>query len=215
LIRQYFSDLFIAIRDTTRAVVLFNEPRLPSFAALNAQGMAFFSTSAEDDEVFFVEDIPHQCGHVLFNVLTLDPSRVMGVSRETKLRQFTGRDDETRTVYEAFHGAFTEALMCHCFDRVIEAPGFTDRQRHELLGRFAFIMNRSVVDLRALDRRELFTDAGWTYMAAFKQQFEEIRRRRRGELAQFDVSRQPYVFSYGTFLTDNPVDRGIPVSPGS
>lgn len=204
IISQYDSAYYEEMLRVTRKIVLFEgEPN--SFTALATHGIAFLNTREVDDEVFFVEDLVHQCGHLVFSSLTLETQDFLAVEAEAPLRRLTRDERETRTVYEAFHGVFTEAHMNRCLDICFERRLFAGRQAYELLGRLAYILKRSSRDLRNLGHSEIFTIKGQLLMSWFTQVYNEISQRQVALLSGFDTSNQPYNFSYAKFLELNPM----------
>jgi hypothetical protein len=203
IIAQQHPDYHREILQVTRKIVLF-AGRSNSFAALAAHGMAFLNTHPEADEVCFLEDLLHQCGHLVFSAITLDASDFLAVDAGTPMGRINALDEDARTIYEAFHGVFTEAHMNRCLDLCHQRQVFTGRQAHELVGRLAYILRRSNGDLRNLSRPELFTGKGRLLMSWFSQVYNEIAQRRSALLGTLDTSNQPYTFSYARFAELNP-----------
>ena len=55
-----------------------------SFATIKAHGMAFFNVYQDEyDEVFFVDDIAHQTGHIIFNVMIYESNRFFKKDKNT------------------------------------------------------------------------------------------------------------------------------------
>lgn len=203
IIARHDPDYFREVLRVTRKIVLFaGEPS--SFTALSAHGMVFVNTRETDDEVFFVEDLVHQCGHLVFSALTLEMQDFLAIEAEVPLRLLTCDAREARTVYDAFHGVFTEAHMNQCLDLCLENRVFAGRQAHELAGRLAYILKRSSWDLGNLCRPEIFTPKGLLLMGWFAQVYNGIIQRRAALLSALDTSNQPYAFSYTKFLELNP-----------
>jgi len=204
IIRQYIPDYYEMILKVTRKIVVYSSERPFSFATLSAHGIAFLNASENDDEVFFIEDLIHQCGHVIFSALTLDPQEVLRIAPNTPLKQLTGDGRDTRNIYSTLHGVFTETWMNRCMDLCCDSGVFSQRQRHELLGRFALILTRFGCDLRNLTVDHIFTWQGQLFLKWFARVYREIVANRYDLLSQFDISNQPYCFSYERFLTSNP-----------
>lgn len=209
ILRDHYGNYYSAVLKVIRKIVIFNNPNVNSFATVSAHGIAFLSASPDDDAVFFIEDLLHQCGHVIFSAATLQRSDYFAVSPDTPLGRFTQGEEENRTVYVTFHGVFTEAVMNQCLEICYETNLFSGKQRHELLGRFAFILKRFYRDLENLSHEEIFTEKGLRLYAKFAKVFEEIYMRRKNLLSAFDTSNQPYNFSYGKFRKLNPLDKKI------
>lgn len=207
IIKSVNTHCYEDILKVTRKVLVFKGQQPNSFATISAHGTAFLNADEEHDEVFFIEDLIHQCGHVMFSALTLDKKEFLKLDADTPLNVFTGNDRETRTVYSAFHGIFTEALMSLCLNSCYEKEVFVGSRRHELLGRLAYILKRFNCDLRDIGHFEMFTEKGRMLYCWLAQIFNDISRRRMDILLKLDTSNQPYNFSYVKFLELNPLDK--------
>jgi hypothetical protein len=197
-------DYHRVLTSVTRQVVVFQSDRLNSFAGASAHGVAFLNRTG-DDEVFFLEDIVHQCGHVMFTAVTVDRSRFLAIDPEATVDSVVAVERDLRSVYGFLHGAFTEYEMIRCLDSCLEADVFSGRRRHELIGRLACIFQKNWADLDYhLDEKGVFTEEGLRLYGIFRESLEGLRRR-RPELLYFDMSNQPYSFSYEKFAQLNPI----------
>lgn len=193
------------IEATVRQVVLFQSESLNSFATVSAHGIAFLNVSARDDEVFFVDDLLHQCGHVMFNAATARRKDYVAVDPETPIGSFHDHPDDDRPVYVVLHGAFTEFAMVHGLRLCDEHGVFSGRQAHELRGRLAFISQKTAIDLRNLAPASLLTPAGRALYETFRAAFERLRHERPELLSGYSMAGQPYNFSYELFARANPL----------
>jgi hypothetical protein len=206
IIRQQLPDYYEQMVTVTKRIVIYSGARPYSFATLSAHGIVFLNSSAEDDEPFFIEDLIHQCGHLIFNALTLEPQQFLRIAPRTPLKDLTGDERDTRDIYTTLHGVFTAAWMNRCMDRCCDSSLFSPRQRHELLGRFALILTRFGCDLRNLTGDGIFTERGQFLLSWFAWVYCEIVGKRYDLLAPLDISNQPYCFSYESFQMLNPLD---------
>src|SRR5262249_42022183 len=106
LLKRWHQRYYDNVLKATKRIVIFNSDRMNSFASMSAHGIAFLNASVCDDEIFFLEDIAHQCGHIVFNALTFETEAYLAVDPDTPLWTYNNRPLETRTVYEAVHGVF-------------------------------------------------------------------------------------------------------------
>lgn len=194
-----------AILAVTRRLSIFRAEHGNSFAAVPAHGMAFLRVDEDPSEVFFIEDLLHQCGHIIFSAMTLDPSTFLRIEPDTSLGVLTGDGAESRSVYVTLHGVFTESLMTRCLDLCLDDSSFAERGlRHELIGRLAYIVLRFGIDLPSISRPEIFTDRGLQLLEAARRVLAETYERRGDLLHRVDLSNQPYAFSYERFVERNP-----------
>jgi hypothetical protein len=203
LLARHAPDYHEQMLMVTRRVCVYRGAQPFSFAAMAAHGIAFLNTPAEADEAFFIEDLVHQCGHMVFSALTLHDNHLLAVAPDLPLREITGHPLETRSVFEALHGVFTETRMNECLDACCDAPHWSAAQRHELLGRFALILTRFGVDLKNLARDGLFEQQGRELIAWSAGVYSRVAQKRYSLLASLDISNQPYAFSLERFLERN------------
>ena len=209
ILKACHPTIYALLVKVTRKLAVFQSPALNSFATLSAHGVAFLNATIDDDHVFFIEDLVHQCGHIVCNTATFEKQQYFLISPETPLVDFTREHGETRTVYATFHGVFTEVLMNHCFSACFDEAGFVGREKHELAGRLAFILRRFELDLQSLTVDGIFSNEGLMFLSRFTQVFLEIHARRRDLLVSCDTSNQSYNFCYRTFLELNPADLAL------
>ncbi|WP_160093673.1 hypothetical protein [Rhodococcus sp. T7] len=198
------------LADAVRRVTVHRAGHVHSFATPAAHGAVFLAAAEDDTDIGFVEDLVHQGGHVLCTAMTVDREVFFTVPAETPLADITGIVDETRSLYEAFHGVFTEAAMILTLNRLLDLDGLTPRQAHESRGRLGLIGSRAVADLANVCRPGLFTDEGLRILKYCRLALIETIDRRREELAALDLTGQPYAFSYAAFVARNPLDHDLP-----
>jgi len=197
-------DYFSQIRMAVKRIVLYSSDRPYSFATLGAHGIAFLNVSTGTDEIFFVEDLVHQCGHVLFSAMTLDPTDILQLAPTLPLAKISGEGKDTRDLYTTLHGVYTEAWMNLCLDNCCDLAVFSPRQRHELMGRFALILTRFGCDLRSLSYEGVFNQNGTMLLHWFIDIYRDIVSRRHELLAPLNIQNQPYCFRYENFVNANP-----------
>jgi hypothetical protein len=203
LIAELYPTYYRALVSVTRAIVVFSAQGVNSFAAPAAHGVAFLNSCECDDEIFFVEDLAHQCGHVLFAAATLDRDAYFAVDSERPAATMDG-DDEVRSLYVVLHGVFTEMVMTHCLERCLDSGRFAGRQLHELEGRLAFVLARYASDLAVLAEEGIFTTQGRWLFAGLLRAFEDAVERRGAAVGRLRLGNQPYNFSYERFAAANP-----------
>lgn len=207
IMRRSTPALFTALRTVTRRVFLYNADLPNSFATLSAHGVAFLNAKDDNDEVFFLDDLAHQCGHILFNALTHEKDRFLARPANTPLRDFCRDQDDPRSLYSAFHGLFTFSMILWILRTCVARDEFFERQRHETLGRIAFNLGKFEIDLNNLAAPGLFTDDGRALYDLFAGAYDNVFRAYHRVVQDFDLSDQPYVFDYARFVARNPPER--------
>jgi hypothetical protein len=205
IVAKRYPFYFEHILKVTRKILVYNSRRPYSFASVSAHGMAFLNAHNRDDEIVFLEDIVHQCGHIIFSAMTLEKQEYFQVDPETPLSEFTHANEDETSVYGAFHGLFTQANINRCLLDCYQNSEFSGRQLHELLGRLSDDMKRFKSALYLLAHREIYTELGWLLFHEFKQLFEKLERESHALVNSFDTSNQPYIFDYDKFQKLNPL----------
>lgn len=199
-------DFWKLIENFTREFVVFSSPNHNSFAGVMQQGTAYFNIeNRQKSAVFFIDDIAHQCGHIIFNVLTLETNKFLKVAKDHPLNGFSLNPQESRGVYSAFHGLFTYTTILHSLDNALKSNTLDEIQCHETLGRMGFYMNKFYADLKLMNNTDILTEEGLGYHRQFAECFNTIFQEYGKKLTLFDYSNQPYIFQYDLFQILNPI----------
>lgn len=199
----------VNISRCVRRLVVFCAPNVNSFASIGAHGAAFINAAADDDEIHFIEELAHQCGHVVFSAATFDNDLLFNTSPHAPMRTLTGRTDDSRSLYVVLHGVFTEIAIISCLESLLVEHGRPLRQRHELQGRIAFIISRLAADLSNLAHPEIFSPSGVALYRKFLDIFGQAHAKQRHLVQRADFSNQTYNFSYRRYAELNPqLDAG-------
>jgi HEXXH motif-containing protein len=199
-IEERWPALAEAIANVVRYVVVFDDPAKNSFALTSAHGVVFLNSSLGETESFFVEDLAHQCGHVMFAAAWEGAEPLLLVAPETTVGDVVGTDDD-RPLEVALHGMVTQTLMTSALHRLLGAP---DVNRHETTGRLLFAILRLGLDLRALASQPVYSDAGIPLVHELVAAYGAMAERYRDALLGANFSEQPYNFDYAAYLERNP-----------
>jgi HEXXH motif-containing protein len=207
--RRHTPALYEALCAVTRQVVLYRADQPNSFASLSLHGAAFLNVPADCEEVFFADDLAHQCGHMMFNALTQEKDRFLARSATTPLREICEDQHDPRTLYSAFHGLFTYSTILWILQSYETGGHSSDRQRHDALGRIGFNLNKFALDLESLAAPGLFTDDGRAIYELFAAVYDAIFGAYGRTVRELDLSDQPYVFDYARFAARNPLPQSF------
>jgi HEXXH motif-containing protein len=191
-----------------RRIFVFQHPNVNCFASLNAHGVVCFNALDRDDEVFFVDELVHQVGHVIFSAMTTRRRDFFVVDPDLTIEQLglRSRRGELRNVYTMLHGLYTEHMMVRCLRKLDERQVFSGRQAHELRGRLAFIARKRQIDVANLSQPGICSPLGERLVALFCGASHRLERE-RPDLFRIDLRGQPYNFSYDLYVRSNPPDR--------
>ncbi len=204
IIKENNYDYFSLIKKAVKKVMIYEgEPY--SFAAIQAHNMIFLNADDENDEVFFLDHILHEGAHVIFNTLTYDSKmELFTVPFKTNLSVITKDETDHGELYGRFHGMFTQSNINQCMEICINKNSFRGKQHRELLGRFSSNMKRFKSGVEKFNIPELYKDEGEKWYSFFSSRYNELYIRNEKLVNSFDVSNQPYVFSYEIFDKTNP-----------
>ena len=199
-------DFLRLLKTTCRELVVFNSETQYSMAALSYYGVGFINVANETrKKLFFVDDIAHQCGHVIYHALTLKVENFLKVHKESPLKEFTYIDGESRTVYGAFHGLFTYTTILHSLDKCLDNSIFHENEKHEAIGRLGFYMDKFQKDLEHMNDKRILTNQGFEFYEMFLSGYKKIKKKYRSLLFSLDYKNQPYLFNYKLFQAINPL----------
>lgn len=215
-IKEYAPEQFSIIEQCCKSIYLFNtDPEnTNSYASGSALGMVFFNIyQKEYDEVFFIDDIAHQSGHVIFNNLIFEIKSFYKeeMDQDLLLKDFdclkTTIDARTFNVLvHALHTYYTTLL---CYNECMKGECFKDNktQYNETLGRIGFYQLKCKYDLKSLDLiidhysglENIFTKRGIDFIGELKDYFNKINEKWTPITKDFKYDNQEYNFSLKKF----------------
>lgn len=221
LIRTFVPTQYELIEKYSPKCVIFNVDTYQrnSFATLSAQGIGFFNAYQDDyDDVFFVDDIAHQTGHVIFNIMIYESNRFFKKDKNTILEVINMPDGsliENRDLHVIFHALYTYYTSFICLDACIENNVWEGKKKHEAMGRIAFYINKCYRDILLIDNpihseekaTEYFTNDGLLIYRELKIKWKDMYKKWFDTTKHFDMSNQPYNFTYSKFLELNPLPQ--------
>ncbi|NIG56552.1 hypothetical protein [Chitinophaga sp. Cy-1792] len=208
LMKKIVPEYCSYIEKTNREIALINCYNKFSLAAFGYFGTAFLNVQNEPhDEVFFIDDIAHQCGHILFYPLSMPFTEYLSTDHRTPMKEFTQVEWEERDIYGCFHGLFTYTTILHCLNECLDQNIFTGKQQHEALGRLAFYMDKFRKDLASMNDPLLLSDKGFEYFDMFKAGYDRMYEKYKSIIRKMNFSNQYYLFNYSSFNTLNPISK--------
>ena len=203
LIKICTPNLHNALMTSLRSIVLFQHPVVNSFAALQLHGMIFLNVCRPATTVFFLDGLVHQGGHVIFSEATLNRQDYFKVHPDTKIETISGRKD-SRSVYEALHGLYTEYALIEVMDRARRILDLDPSKIIELQARTAFILQRLNGDLQHFSpyKNTVFSSEGMEVFAHFERIADQTEKKWPSAIT-FDFEGQPNEFDLDKFLRKN------------
>lgn len=215
-IKKCSPDFYKLINKCCKKVVLFktNPENTNSFATVKAHGMAFFNVYQEDyDEVFFVDDIAHQTGHIIMTTLTFKRKDYFLIDENLNIKSIVNNPKEYRSFYILFHALYTYYTTLLCLDNCIESNCFNQKQKHEAIGRIGFYLNKYGLDLRKLYKvanyyggfAKILSKNAIPVFKTVNNKYLNMEEKWHNVVMKFNYDNQPYNFTYKKFAKLNPL----------
>lgn len=198
--------LYSAIQKCCKGVIFTHAENINSFASETAQGVVFLNVESKDEAslIFFIEEMSHQCGHVIFSFLTADRSLLFKGDPTQKISDFTNNSWDKRDIYTIFHGVFTELAICETLSTAIEnSSNFTEQEQVELSGRLGYIVQRMQLDGSYLKAIGNLNQSGHDLKAYLLACVDEALSDLYPLVHDMDFSNQPYNFLLPAFIQKN------------
>jgi len=218
LIKELVPTHYALITTSTKKAIIFNVDTAlrNSFAALDVYGVCFSNAYQEDyNEVFFVDDIAHQTGHIIFYALVFEKESFFKVDPHTSLQEIypSSEQGHYRDIYILFHALYTYYTTFICLDACLSASVFDGEKKYEALGRIGFYLSKCDLDLNLILSKsdyssgpeDIFTDEGLIIFKRIKRVFNGIADKYQDQIEGFNFSNQSYNFMQSKFIELNPM----------
>ena len=157
------------------------------------------------NELFFIEHLLHEGGHIIFNNITFDSKNELFIfDYKTLFKDIEGFEKEHGDLYSRFHGIFTHYLISSNFHNFLKKDvykGDCDRIK-ELEGRFCFDMNKYKISLE-LFSKDILSEKGYELYNIFLAKYHEIINSNSNLINKYNLDNQTYMFSFEKFCQSN------------
>jgi len=215
IIEEFNPVWFETLSRHLKKIVLFEDKsgKRNSFATQSVHGCIFLNCEQDNyNEVFFIEDVAHQSGHVIFNAFLASDVQIFKVDKDLDIYLDIEKNEfnEPRAIYVVMHAMYTYECIISCFQKCLENNVFTDHKRHELIGRLTYTLHKFIRDYKLLTKKNsdgdnlYFTEYGEEILNWFNETFENCINEYNNIIKFTDITNQPYNFSYEEFLKLNP-----------
>ena len=217
-IKQYTNNHYSLIEKCCKKIVLFEtDPKnTNSFATINAHGIAFLNIyQKEYDEVFFIDDIAHQTGHIIMTTLTFKRKDYFLIDENLNINNITNKHNEYRSFYILYHALYTYYTSTLCLDNCLSNNCFNKKQEYEAIARIGFYLLKYKYDMDNFRKvinhykgiEKVLTEKGIAVFKKINDQFMFIRNKYYDTLKSFSYENQPYNFTYKEFIKLNPIQK--------
>lgn len=215
-IKNSNNEQYNLIEQCCKKIVLFktDPENTNSFATINAHGIAFFNVYQEEyDEVFFIDDIAHQTGHIILTTILFERKKYFIIDENSNIKTITKNDAEYRSFYILFHALFTYYTTLLCLDACLENISFDKRQSDEIKGRIGFYLLKYKSDLSNFQQivshfgkiEHVLTNSGIDIYKKIEDKYFEIYHKYSNEVGKFNYANQPYNFTFKNFIEQNQI----------
>lgn len=204
---RYCPRIARRLQACTRQIYLFRATLPNSFGSMSAHGAVFFNVPEDADEVFFLEDLAHQCTHVAFNAMTHDRRRYLSADPHQSLGDLIKDAAERRSLYTVFHALYTYVVIADVLRTMLNTGELDERQHHEARGRLAYNLLKFRIDLHRMRKPGLYTAKGLMLYKRFAACCAHHTLHDAHHVEGLDLSNQPYNFSYAHFVQCNPLEE--------
>lgn len=218
---QYIKDSievhFNLIEQCCKKIVLFKtDPKYTnSFATINAHGIAFLNVYQDDyDEVFFVDDVAHQTGHIIMTTILFERKKYFIIDENQKIGTITKNESEYRSFYILFHALYTYYTTFLCLDACLQNNCFDKRQIHEAKGRIGFYLLKCESDLLNFQKvinyyekiENVLSIEGIEIFQNIENKYFEMLKKSK-DTPPFNFKNHPYNFTYSEFIKLNQLEN--------
>ncbi len=208
-------SIYALIKLVSNKFILFDsDPNImDSFMSVGAYGAAFLNAFQKDyDEVFFLEDISHQVGHLIFEAMTYKTATFYKIDPGTYIENIWECKD-TRSLRILLHAIFTYVVITDCLGTCLESKVFSNfRKQQETEGRLVFTLVKFKHDLdllREAPLADILTEEGMKICNLMSETYEKAALKHQNSLQTIRVSKQPYNFTYSIFIEENAISLNV------
>lgn len=212
-IKNNSTEHYKLIEQCCKACIMFktNPDNTNSFATINAHGIAFFNVYQDDyDEVFFVDDIAHQTGHIILTTLFHERKKIFKIDENQNISKILKTKDY-RDFYILFHALYTYYTTLICLDDCLKNNSFSSKQQIEAIGRIGFYLNKFNSDLNSFEKinthykgiENVITTIGIDLYNEIKRNYFKLYKKWDPTVSKLNFNNQTYNFSFSIFVKNN------------
>jgi hypothetical protein len=162
------------------------------------------------DEVFFVDDIAHQTGHIILTTLFYDRKSIFKIDENKNIDEILKTKDY-RNFYTLFHALYTYYTTLICLDDCLKNNSFNAKQELEAKGRIGFYLSKFIIDLNNFEKITIYYDGVENVLTAIginlhveiRDKYFEIFKKWNHITSKYNYKNQTYNFSFSVFTKNN------------
>ena len=189
-----------------------NPEHFNSFATINAHGIAFLNVYQENyNEVFFVDDLAHQTGHIIMNTFWFDKKKHFLIDENFEIKICTDNPKEYRSFFILFHALYTYYASVSCLENCIDKDFFDDDQNKEAIARIGFYERKYRYDLECFAKvcehfkgiDNVIKEDSKVLYSQINKKFLQLEKRWIKVISPMSFTNQSYNFDFTKFKKEN------------
>ncbi|RBW54692.1 hypothetical protein DS884_17230 [Tenacibaculum sp. E3R01] len=210
IIKEHLPEFYKELIFANKKIYLHDNPKILNFTSIETLGMLYFYVLGNKNIIYFIEELIHQGSHNYLYYIVHNRKDFFKIDVDNLvMRNFTLQNWDYRTVYGAFHGLFTVYQRVKYFDKLLMKNIFSDREKHELLGRFTDQFSRFRTGLELLNLEDIYTDKGLKFYKKLDNECATILKKYNFLQNEFNLSNREVDFRYSDFCELNSFDDFI------
>ena len=207
IVKEHLPVFYEELVFANKKIYLHNNPKILNFASIETLGMLYFYVLGNNNLIYYIEELIHQGSHNYLYYVVHNRKEYFKIDVDNIImRDLTQQDWDYRNIYGAFHGLYTVTQRVECFDILLSKNVFSNREKHELLGRLVDQFSRFRTGLELLNLEEVYTPKGIECYNALDQKCMNFLHKYKKLEQEFDLSNRDLDFRYNDFCTLNPYD---------
>lgn len=199
MLKNFSNEFYELFEDAVKKILIYNSKNQRSFATIRANGTAFLRIKKGDSLVYIIEDLLHQCAHVIFYAISWDKHMLFNYPIDTPLKVITGDGMENRELLGAFYSFYTYCWIGLFLDLMFDSPLALTFDRQEMFGRFTYCMDKFKRDLINFSYPGIFKEVGQEYFEVFKVVYNSLYLKHDKLIESVNLTNQDYEFNMEKF----------------
>ncbi|MCB2378637.1 hypothetical protein LGH70_13635 [Hymenobacter sp. BT635] len=203
IIRHYLPDYYHQICLVAKGLMVFENPYVRPFATPFAPGISFISVAPTDSVIYFIVELIHQFGHNMLYAIMDNRKSYFQIDPMAPLSVFNHNPKERRSLFSAFHGLFTTTKIAECLEVLYYSNVFQGDEQQEIVARLADNKRRFRTGIERIEHDRILTPQGVALYEHLDTSCAAVYRRLDAVVREYNVSNQPFMFTYSLFKEAN------------
>lgn len=204
IIKKQLPEFYNELCFANRQIYLHDNSKILNFTTFETLGSLYFYVIDDCKLVYFIEELIHQGSHNFLYYVLHNRKEYFKIDVDNLImRDYTKQKWDYRSIYGAYHGLYTVTKRLECFDILLSKNIFSGKEKHELLGRLADMFPRFKTGLELLNLDKVYTEKGMKFYFELTRKSEDILKKYKKLVNEFDLSHRDLDFRYNEFCLTN------------